>query len=84
MAASPLCTPANSMCCSIPPTTEVSPSDIQSTSNSIASSKNLSNRTGLPGATAKASLTTPLNSSSSYTINIPRPPKTKEGRSKMG
>ena len=38
-----------------PPTTVVSPSEMQSTSNSIASSKNLSRSTGLPGATAKAS-----------------------------
>jgi hypothetical protein len=52
IAASPECTPANSMCSSMPPITEVSPSLMQSTSSSIASSRNLSISTGLPGITS--------------------------------
>ena len=64
IAASPECTPAYSMCSSMPPTTEVSPSLMQSTSSSIASSRNLSISTGLPGMTSNTCRTTARSSSS--------------------
>ena len=64
IAASPECTPANSMCSSMPPITDISPSQMQSTSSSIASSRNLSISTGLSGITSNAWRTTFLNSSS--------------------
>ena len=60
-AESPEWMPASSMCSMIPPTTTVSPSARQSTSTSIASSRNLSIRIGCSPEAAKAS---PANSSS--------------------
>ena len=62
IAASPECTPANSMCSRIPPITLIpSPafskrptSQMQSTSTSVASSKNLSTNTGRSGEASTA------------------------------
>ena len=53
-AESPLWMPASSMCCITPPMMVRVPSLRQSTSTSVASSRNLSISTGLPGETSTA------------------------------
>ena len=60
----------------IPPIKTDSPSEIASTSTSIASSKKRSNKTGESFETLTASLKYLLRSCSSYTISIARPPNT--------
>ena len=54
-ALSPECIPASSICSIIPPTTVISPSDIASTSTSMASSRYLSIKTGCSGDASTAS-----------------------------
>ena len=60
------------------------PSQIASTSSSIAWSKNLSIKTGASFETEIASAIYSLSSASLYTIFIPRPPRTKDGRTNTG
>ena len=62
---SPECTPASSMCCMIPPINTLSPSQTASTSNSYASSKNLSIKIGCSPETSVACFTNLVKPSSS-------------------
>ena len=64
--------------------TVVVPSETQSTSSSIACSRNLSIRIGLPSDAATASPTYLSSSPSVATIAMPRPPRTKLGRTSTG
>ena len=57
MQSHPECIPASSMCCIIPATKTFLPSDIASTSTSIALSINLSIKIGFFSATLNASFT---------------------------
>jgi hypothetical protein len=75
-AESPEWTPASSMCSMTPPITTVSPSEMASTSISIASSRNLSIRTGFSSDACTASARYRRSPSSSCTISMARPPKT--------
>ncbi len=83
-AESPEWIPACSMCCMMAPTTAVSPSAMQSTSTSTAPSRKRSTRMGLSGDTSAASLMYLRSSMSLYTIIMPRPPRTKDGRTRTG
>ena len=83
-AESPEWTPASSMCCIIPATYTSFPSDIASTSTSIAWSINLSIRIGFCSEALKASLINFLSWLLSCTISIARPPKTYEGLTTTG
>ena len=83
-AESPEWIPACSMCCMMAPTTETSPSEMQSTSTSTAPSRKRSTRMGRSGDTSAASAIYLRSSSSEYTIIMPRPPRTKDGRTRTG
>ncbi len=90
-AESPEWMPASSMC-SITPARYISvPSNNASTSSSIASSRNLSISSGgisparpTAAASASARSTYPASWASEYTISMPRPPSTYDGRTRTG
>ncbi len=84
IAESPECIPAASICSSIPPITHAWLSQIASTSTSIASSRNLSIRTGCSPETSTACSMYNSSSFSSCTISIALPPKTYDGLTKTG
>ncbi len=83
-AESPEWMPASSMCSMIPPRYRSRPSYRPSTSISTASSKNRSTNTGCSGAAWVARETYCSSEASSYTICMPRPPRTYEGRTSTG
>ena len=78
-AESPEWIPASSICCIIPATWTCFPSDMASTSTSIAWSINLSIKIGFSSAALNASSTNFLSWFFSWTISIALPPKTYEG-----
>ena len=75
-AESPEWIPASSICCIIPATNTSLPSDIASTSTSIAWLINLSINIGFSSAALKASSTKFFSWLFSWTISIALPPKT--------
>ena len=78
-AESPEWIPASSICCIIPATWTCFPSDIASTSTSIAWLINLSIKIGLSSAALNASWTKFLSWLFSWTISIALPPNTYDG-----
>ena len=83
-AESPEWIPASSMCSMTPPRYSSSPSYSASTSISIASSRNRSTRTGREGLISVDSAMYEDSRVSSYTISMPRPPSTYDGRTRTG
>ena len=83
-AESPEWIPASSICCIIPAIYTPLPSEMASTSTSIALLINLSINIGLSSAALKASSTKFLSWFFSWTISIALPPKTYEGRTIKG
>ncbi len=68
----------------IAPMTTVSPSEIASTSISMASSRNRSISTGRDSEATTACVRYLRSPSSLWTISIARPPRTYDGRSSTG
>jgi hypothetical protein len=83
-ALSPEWTPACSMCSMIPPITTRSPSQIASTSTSVASARKRSTRIGWSGDAFTARAMYSCSEASSCTISIARPPSTYDGRTSTG
>ena len=83
-AASPEWQPASSTCSSIAPTMVVSPSETQSTSSSIACVRNLSTSMERPSPAHNASSANFRRLWGWWTIAMPRPPRTKLGRTSTG
>ena len=81
---SPEWIPAGSTCSMMPPMTQRSPSYTASTSTSTAFSRNLSTSTGCSGDASTAVSIQEISVRRSYTMSMPRPPSTYEGRTTTG